>query len=145
MLKGDFIFVYGTLRLGERMDLRNQKLNFAVDFISKDKISAKMYHIGTYPGVKEVTSRFNPNAPTVVGEVFKIRSPSVVAVLDAYEGYDSDYPERGLYNRCQAYTQRGRLVWVYTYNPIVRAEQLIEGGDWCRSRATSVSGQKMFE
>jgi gamma-glutamylcyclotransferase (GGCT)/AIG2-like uncharacterized protein YtfP len=143
MLKGDFIFVYGTLRQGERMDLRNQKLNFEVDFISRDKINGRMYHIGTFPGVKDVNSRYDFNDPTVSGEVFRIRGSSIIAVLDAYEGYDADSPTRGLYDRCQVKTERGRMVWVYTYNPPVRAEQLIEGGDWCRNRATLVSGQRM--
>lgn len=145
MLKGDFIFVYGTLRLGERMDLRNQKFNFEIDFVSKDKINGKMYHIGTFPGVKDVNSRFDPNDPVVTGEVFRIRGPSIIAILDAYEGYDADNPERGLYDRTQVKSERGRLVWVYIYNGRVLPEQRIESGDWCRSRATSVSGQRMME
>lgn len=145
MLKGDFIFVYGTLRQGERMDLRKQKHNFEVDFISRDKINGKMYHIGSFPGVKEVNSRYDPNGAKVIGEVFRIREQAIVAILDAYERYRHDDPTQGLYNRCQVKSERGRLVWVYTYNPIVLPEQLIISGDWCRNRATLASGQRMME
>lgn len=145
MLKGDFIFVYGTLRGGERMDIRRQKHNFEVSFVSRDKINGKMYHIGTFPGVKDVNSRFDPNDPTVVGEVFKIRGQSIVAILDAYEAYNADNPSMGLYDRCQVHSERGRLVWVYTFNGIVLPEQLIESGDWCRNRVTSASGRRLME
>lgn len=145
MLINDLIFVYGTLRQGERMDLRVQKHNFAVSFLSKDKINGRMYHIGSFPGVKEVNSRFDRNDPTVTGEVFRIRGMSIVAILDAYEGYRPDDPTRGLYDRCQVRSERGRLVWVYTFNGMTLPEQLIEGGDWCRNRVTSVSGRRMME
>jgi gamma-glutamylcyclotransferase (GGCT)/AIG2-like uncharacterized protein YtfP len=145
MLKNDFIFVYGTLRQGERMDLRKQKHNFDVSFISMDRINGNMYHLGTFPGVKEVNSRFDPNDPCVVGEVFKIRGMSIVAILDAYESYRPDDPTKGLYDRCQVKSERGRLVWVYTFNQLVLPEQRIESGDWCRNRVTSVSGQRLME
>lgn len=145
MLINDLIFVYGTLRQGERMDLLKQKGSFAVSFVSRDKINGKMYHLGSFPGVREVNSRFDRNDPTVAGEVYKIRGMSIVALLDAYEGYRPDDPSRGLYDRCQVKSERGRMVWVYTFNGMVLPEQLIESGDWCRNRATSVSGRRMME
>lgn len=145
MLKNDLVFVYGTLRQGERMDLQRQRGAFEVSFVSRDKINGKMYHIGTFPGVKDVNSRFDPNDPTIVGEVFRLRGQSIVAILDAYECYDADNPSRGLYDRCQVKSERGRLVWVYTYNGMVLPEQLIESGDWRRNRVTSVSGQRLME
>jgi gamma-glutamylcyclotransferase (GGCT)/AIG2-like uncharacterized protein YtfP len=145
VVKGDFLFVYGTLRLGERMDLTRQKHAFDITFVGKDKINGKLYTVGTFPGVKEVFSRYDPNGPKVIGDVFRIHSPSVAAICDAYEGYNVDNPSQGHYDRCQVHTERGLLAWVYTYNPFVRAEQLIESGDWVRNRATSVSGQRMAE
>jgi gamma-glutamylcyclotransferase (GGCT)/AIG2-like uncharacterized protein YtfP len=145
MLKGDFIFVYGTLRRGERMDLTKQKRNWELDFVTRDRINGQMFTLGAYPGVKHVNSRFDPNDPTVIGEVFRLRGQSIVAILDAYEGYNADAPTTGLYNRCQVRSERGRIVWVYTYNGMVLPEQLIESGDWCRNRVTSVSGRRMME
>jgi gamma-glutamylcyclotransferase (GGCT)/AIG2-like uncharacterized protein YtfP len=143
MLKNDLLFVYGTLRAGERMDIKNQKLNAEVTFISKDKINGNMYHLGTFPGVKEVNSRFDPNDPIVIGEVFKIRGSAIIAILDAYESYNADNPSLGLYDRCQVTTERGRLVWVYTFNGMVIPEQRIESGDWCRNRQTLGSGRSL--
>jgi gamma-glutamylcyclotransferase (GGCT)/AIG2-like uncharacterized protein YtfP len=145
MLKNDLLLVYGTLRQGERADLRRESHHFDVTFIGLDEINGRMYHIGTYPGVKDVSVKFNPNAPKIVGEVFSIRNPSITALLDAYEGYDSESPQSGLYNRTQVYTKKGRLVWVYTYNPIVRQEQLIESGDWCRNRQPLISGRSLSQ
>lgn len=149
MLKNELLFVYGTLRKGERAELQKQSHSFGVSFVNKDSINGKMYHIGTYPGVRDVrvgrAVDFDPRLPTVVGEVFKIREQSIVALLDAYEGYNSDNPEFGLYNRHQVKTKRGFFVWVYTYNPPVRPDQLIESGDWCKNRTTSVSGSRMME
>jgi gamma-glutamylcyclotransferase (GGCT)/AIG2-like uncharacterized protein YtfP len=145
MLKNDLVFVYGTLRRGERMDLTKQKCNFEVTFISPDKINGRMYSLGGFPGVKDVFARFDPKGPLVIGEVYKIRGMSIVALLDAYEGYNATEPEEGHYDRCQVYTERGRLVWVYTYNPIVFPEQLIESGDWCKNRQTLGSGRNLYE
>lgn len=144
MLKGDFLFIYGTLRQGERSDLRKQAHNFEVDFISRDKINGRMYHIGSFPGVKDVSLRFDDMGPIVVGEVFRLRSQAIIAILDAYEGYDADNPSQGLFDRCQVHTERGRLAWVYIYNARVRSEQLIESGDWCRNRQTLVSGRQLL-
>lgn len=122
---------------------------FDATFVDEDQIAGRMYHLGSFPGVKLLSTRecFKhtgtkengdayslPSMPLVHGEVFRIRNQALVAVLDAYEGYDSDHPEQGLYNRHQVETEHGRAVWVYTYNPMVIPDQLIEGGDWCKHR-----------
>lgn len=36
MKKGDFLFVYGTLRKGERADLSKQERDFGVSFVCND-------------------------------------------------------------------------------------------------------------
>jgi gamma-glutamylcyclotransferase (GGCT)/AIG2-like uncharacterized protein YtfP len=140
--KGDFIFVYGTLRRGERADLSKQSHNFGVKFCSIDRINGRMYHLGAYPGVKPLTppeiaqtsgGEFHDKLPTISGEVFLVLNASVVAIMDAYEGYDSDEPARGLYDRHEVEAESGKTVWVYTYNPMVTADQLIESGDWCKN------------
>jgi gamma-glutamylcyclotransferase (GGCT)/AIG2-like uncharacterized protein YtfP len=143
--KGDLIFVYGTLRQGERMDIRRQNLtSTGVSFLSRDKVNGKMYLVGTYPGVKAEQSRYRDNEPSIIGEVYRIMSPAVVAILDAYEGYQADTPKLGLYDRIQTQSQRGRTVWLYTYNPPVFNEQWIESGDWCRNRETYIHGRQMI-
>lgn len=135
MKKGDFVFVYGTLRRGERADLAKQAHNFSVDHIGRDRVNGRLYHLGSFPGVKlEPLAEFQSDKPIIVGEVFRIQNTSVTAILDAYEGYDSDAPERGLYNRRTVETEKGRTVWIYTYNHPVIEAQRIESGDWCKNK-----------
>jgi gamma-glutamylcyclotransferase (GGCT)/AIG2-like uncharacterized protein YtfP len=124
MQKGDLVFVYGTLRKGERADLSRYQQSFGVSYMGPDHISGMLFHLGAYPGVKLTTDEFGEEHPSVVGEVFRILDASITTILDAYEGYPS------LYQRSEVTTARGRKVWVYTYNHPVREEQLIIGGDW---------------
>lgn len=135
MKRGDFIFVYGTLMRGERADMtHNVLVSNHVTFIGGDFINGKLFHIGAFPGVKTIAGQYNDRLPKVAGEVFLIRDPSVVAILDAYEGYYPDNVSEGLYDRIQTESFRGKYVWVYIYNPPVRDEQLIETGDWRNPR-----------
>lgn len=139
MKKGDLILVYGTLRKGERADLSSGFYSYGVDYLDKDKINGRLYHLGAFPGVKldEPRTEFQKKEPVITGEVFRIRDQSIVAILDAYEGYRSADPDSGLYNRHQVMTAEGRKVWVYTYNHPVIEEQRIPGGDWCKNRDTA--------
>jgi gamma-glutamylcyclotransferase (GGCT)/AIG2-like uncharacterized protein YtfP len=132
--KGDFIFVYGTLRRGQRADLQKQQHNFGVTFCGEDRINGLMYHLGAYPGLKLLSERvFTPEFPVICGELFRIRETAMVAIMDAYEGYDADNPSQGLYNRHQVVTEGGRTAWVYCYNFPVTSDQLIESGDWVKN------------
>lgn len=135
MKKGDEVFVYGTLRKGERADLSKNGSNFSVEYLGMDAINGKLYHLGAYPGVKLLQSLeigdFDQAQPLVTGEVFYIKDSSVGALLDAYEGYPH------LYGREQVLSQDGRIVWVYVYNPMVIEDQLIETGDWKNPRLAS--------
>lgn len=144
MKKGDSIFVYGTLRRGERADLSGGFYNYGVDFLDGDKINGKLYHLGAFPGVCSIGhGEFNKKLPAVVGEVFRIQDASIVALLDAYEGYRASEPAHGMYDRHQVQTEMGRKVWVYTYNYPVLSEQQIPSGDWCKNRNTAVSVRQL--
>lgn len=140
MKKGDMIFVYGTLRRGERADINKNALIHDVSFIGLDQINGHLYHLGGYPGVTILDLEgFSPSAPTVTGEVYYIGDQSVVSILDHYEGYNHENPDTGLYNRHLVPTKADRAVWVYTYNfsksqSRVIDDQLIETGDWKNPR-----------
>lgn len=136
MKRGDLLFVYGTLMKGERADITTKQI-YAVAELGPDFVNGKLFHIGSYPGLKifpDLSGGFDNAHPTVKGEVYLLQDSSVVALLDAYEGYDHDDPKRGLYDRRQIHCRSGRLVWVYTFNPPVRSDQLIETGDWRNPR-----------
>jgi gamma-glutamylcyclotransferase (GGCT)/AIG2-like uncharacterized protein YtfP len=150
MKTGELIFVYGTLRRGERADLAKQQHNFGVAFIGDDKVNGKLYHLGSFPGLKHALFEedgFLPDEPTVTGECFRILDASVTSLLDAYEGYvapeDRTPAYQGLYDRCQVYTERGRRAWVYTFNGPVIEEQRIESGDWCKNQSNPVSTRRL--
>lgn len=132
VLKGDYLFVYGTLRRGERADLSRNKEK--VDFcLGEDRINGRMYSVGWYPGVKAMPSRkFDTQSPTVIGDVFRIRDVSIMPLLDAYEGYPT------LFTRIQTKTETGRKVWLYVYNHQVREDQEVGDGDW-RKRVTETN------
>ena len=137
MKKGELLFVYGTLRKGERADLAKGSKQFNVDWLGIDEINGLLYHLGAYPGLKLLGPEeqdFSNSFPSVIGEVFIIKDASVGALLDAYEGYHADNPKSGLYDRTQVFTRQGRLVWVYLYNPPVTEDQKIETGDWKNPR-----------
>jgi gamma-glutamylcyclotransferase (GGCT)/AIG2-like uncharacterized protein YtfP len=138
--KGSFVFVYGTLRRGQPMDIQKNILSqHSVKFISEDYINGKMYHIGAYPGVKATPQpTFNESLPWITGEVFLIRDNQLSAILDAYEGYQSDNPSLGLYDRIETATASGKTVWLYTFNPMVTSDQLIESGDWCKNPSIEI-------
>lgn len=122
MKKGDLLFVYGTLRRGEGADLSR---NLETSYICEDRISGELFNIGWYPGAKiPDDGRFEISLPSIVGDLFRLRTPSIIAVLDAYEGYPN------LYNRRVVITEKGNMTWVYVYNGPVPKEKMIPGGDW---------------
>lgn len=131
MKKGDKLFVYGSLRTGQGMDL---SIRSGARFLCMDKINGLLYEPSWFPGVKRLDvdeNDFNPNLSTVVGEVYEITDDAMPRQLDSYEGYPN------LFDRIQVETERSHLVWVYTYNPTVGDNQLVSGGDWLAERAAA--------
>lgn len=125
MRVGSLLFVYGTLRKGERADLSKHEKDFGVTYLGEDIINAELYDLGSYPGVKEPgLGAFEVEEPRVHGDVFRIEDQSIISILDHYEGYPY------LYNRTTTETMDGREVWVYTYNGEVDADRRIVSGDW---------------
>jgi gamma-glutamylcyclotransferase (GGCT)/AIG2-like uncharacterized protein YtfP len=125
MREGSLLFVYGTLRKGERADLSRNQKEFDVTYLGADVINGLLYNLGSYPGVKELgEGEFDVEQPRVHGDVFRLENKSIIEILDHYEGYPY------LYNRAETETMDGRKVWVYTYNGEVDDERRIVSGDW---------------
>lgn len=124
--KGDYVFVYGTLRRGERADLAKESHHFNARFVGEDRVNGDIYNLGWYPGasVPEESSPFSPDHHSVVGDVFLVREDSLGVLLDAYEGYPN------LYDRKEVQSEGGKRVWIYTYNGPLSPEHLIPSGDW---------------
>jgi gamma-glutamylcyclotransferase (GGCT)/AIG2-like uncharacterized protein YtfP len=125
MRVGSLLFVYGTLRRGERADLSKHEKEFGVTYLGEDRINGLIYNMGSYPGLKVGDPlEFDSLQPSVVGDVFRIENKSIITLLDHYEGYPY------LYNRTEVPTEGDQLVWVYTYNGEVSDGQLLPAGDW---------------
>jgi gamma-glutamylcyclotransferase (GGCT)/AIG2-like uncharacterized protein YtfP len=124
MRKGDYLFVYGTLRRGEGADLSKQGRNRGAVFMGVSQINGLIYNLGHFPGVKCEAGSFDPGQPSVHGDVFLINDPKLPDQLDAYEGYPN------LYTRLETEAADGRTVWVYVYNHEVIEMQRIQSGDW---------------
>jgi len=75
------LFVYGTLRRGSPNKFA-QLLEASARFMGIGRIQARIYRFPNYPGA--VAS--DDLADSVSGELFELTDPSILAVLDAYEG-----------------------------------------------------------
>lgn len=127
MRRGDLIFVYGTLRNGERRSLGDHN---EVTAFGQDKVQGALYDLGWYPGIKLITTgpkqhEFDPDLPAVHGDLFKVVDESITDILDGYEGHPT------LFRRRRMFTANAKLVWVYEYQNEVSDNFIIPGGDWC--------------
>ncbi len=123
------VFVYGTLKEGERLD--RQELAELRTSVEVATIKAGLFSLGPYPTVK-----LDEDGITV-GEVHTFKSEDfedVQRVIDMIEGYKAKAPKEGLYNRhkVEATLEDGKVVtaWVYEYNGKVNPKNKIEGGIW---------------
>jgi gamma-glutamylcyclotransferase (GGCT)/AIG2-like uncharacterized protein YtfP len=134
MKVGENIFVYGTLKKGFGA---NPKMDGGSDFIQDDRISATMYSLGGFPGIKVVGEAsktgepvpFVSEGPTVTGELYRITDEDLPHSLDRYEGYPF------LYGRRRVVTASGNVTWVYEWNgeysdPAEKSERLVPTGTW---------------
>lgn len=126
---GRFVFVYGTLRQGERNDIT--QLKPAPRFVGPASLPGTLYHLGAYPGLRLASA--NAAAVAVVGEVYAI-APALEARLDEIEGI---LPQGGgEYARRECLVELAGeqlLCLVYEINPErVRDQPVIAHGDWVR-------------
>jgi len=115
MKRGDLVFVYGTLRRDQAMDMTF----LGGEFVANDAIHGKLYTCGGYPALKIDGSR-----DIVIGEIFRIRDRKTPLRLDRYEGYPH------LYDRVLTQTLTKRDVWVYVHNSDFDEDRRIPSGDW---------------
>lgn len=124
MKVGEKVFVYGTLRKGRSA---NGKFDGKAEFKGTTRITAELYDISWFPGIRVVgNGEFISEGPTVVGDVYEITSDDLSSRLDSYEGYPT------LYGRKQVQTESGETVWVYEFNDDNPREKyrLITTGEW---------------
>lgn len=103
------IYVYGTLRQG----------GLTVD------IPGKMYNIGWFPGVRL------GGDTTFKAEMIEA-SPSEIANLDTYEGFNPNNHNGSLYIRTPIFEGTPEEGEIYVYNRPLNEDRFIEHGDWLK-------------
>lgn len=109
------VFVYGTLRRGER----NHHLLVNAQSLGNHTTSPvyDLYDLGSYPAVSE-------GHGAIFGEVYLV-DDHTLEQLD----YIEDVPVT--YRREQIETIFG-LAWIYIYQDVSQLDVLIASGDWCQ-------------
>lgn len=122
--EGTLVAVYGTLKQSQLNHslLADQERcgEFQCDLIT-------LYDLGPFPAAKL------SNSDGILVEVYEL-DDLTFARLDELEGFNSESPESGLYNRIQIQTPFGQA-WLYIYNHDVSGYPEIRSGEWfpCRS------------
>ncbi|EAR22339.1 gamma-glutamylcyclotransferase [Nitrococcus mobilis] len=124
------VFVYGTLLKG----LERNKILGTSPCLGPALISAMLYDLGSYPGIKE-------GSEPVVGELYDVDA-SVLELLDQIEGYVRSNPGDSLYRRQTAPVQcfsdgRHLEAFAYYYAPPIDGREIIAHGDYRRYRLES--------
>lgn len=119
----EYIAVYGSL-----MQIHGaQALAGTVDklkLVGKCKIPGLLYDLGEFPGLV-------PGDSEVMGELYEVKHPDALRLLDDYEAFYPNDPKLSLFVR-----QRMQLVepkiecWGYLYNQTLSGMPRVEGGNW---------------
>jgi gamma-glutamylcyclotransferase (GGCT)/AIG2-like uncharacterized protein YtfP len=114
------VFVYGTLKRGERY---HEELGGAIFEGSAELRGLELYNLGPFP-----MAISNAQAQTPVsGEIYRV-TPQQLQALDRFEGAPR------LYQRELRSLLDGRRAWVYLGSPQqVRFVQAIPSGSWSES------------
>jgi len=126
----DFLFAYGTLQPG-LVPATMSEVAAKLTPIGTGFVRGVLYNLGRYPGaVADANSQTR-----IMGSVLKLPPDAgVLALLDAYEGFDPESPETSEYIRERQMVELadgGTLAcWFYRYNLPASASQIIEGGAW---------------
>jgi gamma-glutamylcyclotransferase (GGCT)/AIG2-like uncharacterized protein YtfP len=122
------VFFYGTLMAG--FDRRRRAgIDDKLTYLGRGSIQAALFDLGIYPAAVPA-----PDG-RVWGEVYEMsESESVLAALDAIEGFSPAQPDSSLYLRREtAVTLPGgdqSPAWVYFYNAPLGQAPRIDSGDY---------------
>lgn len=126
----NYLFVYGTLRLGFSNHYANL-LHQNSTHIGQGTLNGKLFDIGGYPGIVSSDSSLD----LTKGDIFKFKPDSdLLRTLDEYEMCSPSYPEPQEYKRKIIKVTSVKLTeidcWAYFYNWDVSMRQRIKSGDF---------------
>ncbi|MES2751103.1 MAG: gamma-glutamylcyclotransferase family protein [Pseudomonadota bacterium] len=121
------LFVYGTLMRSSSHPFADE-LSRRADLEGEARYNGRLYSVSTYPGA---VGSADPGE-YVFGEVYLLRDPAVLRLLDNYEGCGPDAEVPAEYRRLlQTVTMdSGPQVeaWVYVYNwPVDKLQRIASG------------------
>lgn len=125
----DLLFVYGSLRRGERM-FAELGLERALEYVCQGTIRGDLYDLGDYPGAVAADG-------VVRGEVYRIKDPAILHALDEYEEFDPGDPQGSLFVRQLIFVPEAGPAWVYLYNGSSEDGRLISSGNWRKPRSAA--------
>jgi gamma-glutamylcyclotransferase (GGCT)/AIG2-like uncharacterized protein YtfP len=122
-----YLFVYGTLMRASRSPYA-KLLRARAQFLSEASAPGCLYHLGRFPGAV-----FHAGCRTRVhGEVFQLRTRSLLDALDAYEGCSPEDPEPQLFRRdiIDVRLARGGALtaWAYPFAGAIAGRPCIASG-----------------
>ena len=121
------LFVYGTLRHGYP-NRYARLLEHSARYLGTARIPGRLYRISWYPGVRLVKGAEDAvNKEFVVGDLFRLRDPKMLAKLDQYEG--SNEYQRVAATATLSDGTRVRC-WIYEFIGGVLESQRVPSGDW---------------
>lgn len=122
------MFFYGTL-MGGFDRRRRAGIDEQLRFLSRGYIRGALFDVGLYPAAVP-----SPDGK-VWGEIYEMAdAETVLAALDAIEGYRPADPDRSLYTRAEAEAVlldgAAARAWVYFYNAPLGHAARIPSGDY---------------
>jgi len=106
----DFLFVYGTLRRGYDLRLK-ERVKDDLQYVGQGKVGAALYDLGRYPGAVR-----SNRGDEVIGDVFLLDdSARVFRILDKYEGIGEGSGFIRKRNKVRLRTGKQVTAWVYWY------------------------------
>ena len=123
------IFVYGSL-LKPIQHRMHRTLSAYADFVAEGVMQGKLYEVDGYPGA----IRSSASEDKVYGEIYRIKSEALFAILDKYEEITDAFPAPHEYLRSKEVIclADGTSVnaWVYVYNRDVSRLKRIPSGNY---------------
>lgn len=122
--RANYVFVYGTLKRGGR--LHDTLESLGSEFVCEASIQARLYRPSWafFPAAQPSDSP----GDRVHGEVFLLREPQALTILDRVEGVASGLFGRYRVKCLTAAGELGPKVWVYFYgHKVTEAERIWDG------------------
>jgi gamma-glutamylcyclotransferase (GGCT)/AIG2-like uncharacterized protein YtfP len=121
-LPANFAF-YGTLRVGGAA-LSRLGLEAAVRHLGPCRIPGRLHVVSWYPGLV-------PGEGEVIGDLFEVTDRTTVALLDRFEGFDPEDPDRSLFMRTPVeLIAPATEAWVYRWRGDPTQAPVAVSGDW---------------